>query len=160
MKTSKLNLFAARYLGSLKAHLEEGPELGLTAARKLGIEAVALGLETLKIAIIHEQSRKVLTLLSWSPAKCEVMTSRATLFFSEVVTPIENTHPASLRSTDGMKRSNISLKRRTRQLAASTLVLRKGLTSARAPDGISKPLRNPSNGSLQGFRFAVEFVEP
>ena len=50
----KLIGLSQRYRASLQKHLKQGLRASLQPARRLGRQAVALGLETLDVARIHE----------------------------------------------------------------------------------------------------------
>jgi hypothetical protein len=50
----RLNRLSRRYASALRKHLKAGPRASLQAARGLGREALAAGLETLDVARIHE----------------------------------------------------------------------------------------------------------
>jgi len=66
----------------LQKHLEQGPRASLLPAVGLGRRAVALGLETLDLARIHEQAVTALELAS----KKDGYIKRARIFFTEVIT--------------------------------------------------------------------------
>ena len=55
MKT-KLNDLSRRYQAALKKHLGQGPRAGPPSADRFGRQALAIGLETLDLAKIHEQA--------------------------------------------------------------------------------------------------------
>src|SRR6266705_1850701 len=50
----KLIKLSQRYATALRKHLVQGPRASLQSARGLGRQAVAIGLETLDVARIHE----------------------------------------------------------------------------------------------------------
>jgi hypothetical protein len=52
----KLKRLSQRYVTALRKHLQPGPRPGLEAALGLGRLAVALGLETLELAPLHERA--------------------------------------------------------------------------------------------------------
>ena len=51
-----LNGLSQRYVTALRKQLKQGPQVSLRPALELGREAVALGLETLDLARIHDQA--------------------------------------------------------------------------------------------------------
>ena len=53
---SKSSVLARRYQAALRRYLQQGPAASLHPAVRLGRQAVALGLETLDLAVIHEQA--------------------------------------------------------------------------------------------------------
>jgi hypothetical protein len=52
----KLKRLSQRYVTARRKHLQPGPRPGLEAALGLGHLAVALGLETLELAPLHERA--------------------------------------------------------------------------------------------------------
>ena len=88
----KLTALSKRYLGELTKHLRQGPQAGLRSAHGLGRQAVAIGLETLDVAKIHERALAALEASSSSDG----IIKRAELFFKEAITPIEKIHHAAL----------------------------------------------------------------
>src|SRR5271169_6159963 len=87
----KLNRLSRRYVVELEKHLKQGPQASLQPALGLGREAVALGLETLDLARIHEQALASLELSNTKNG----FTKLAGIFFTEVNTLIEETHHAA-----------------------------------------------------------------
>lgn len=73
------------YHAVLRKYLRQGPSSDLEPA-------VALGLETLDTARIHEIALVVLVLPSYSLNISNALMGRAGLFFAEAITSIENTH--------------------------------------------------------------------
>ena len=80
MNKSKLSRLSAQYLAALKEHSEQEANAVLSVAYELGISAVALGLETLDLARIHEQSLAALILPGFAKAEREIKIERAILF--------------------------------------------------------------------------------
>ena len=87
----KLIGLSQRYVTALRKHLEQGPRASLLPALGLGRRAVVLGLETLDLARIHERAVTTLELSSEKDGFIE----RAEIFFTEAITPIEETHLAA-----------------------------------------------------------------
>src|SRR6185312_2719974 len=83
-----------RYSATLRKHLKEGPRASLQPAVALGRQAVALGLETLELARIHERA---FAMLGPSHAK-QWSIKGAEIFFTEALTPIIETHRAARQS--------------------------------------------------------------
>src|ERR1043165_999265 len=98
----KLFSLSRKYKVALKKHLKQGPRVSLHPARGLGQQAVALGLETLDVARIHEDALATLE----AGSKGDGVIRRAELFFAEVITPIENTHGAALEANARLTRLN------------------------------------------------------
>ena len=55
MKRDLINL-SRHYTSALRKHLKQGPRASLRPARGLGRKAMAVGLETLDLARIHEEA--------------------------------------------------------------------------------------------------------
>ncbi len=119
----KLIRLSQRYVTALREHLKQGPRASLQPALGLGGRAVALGLETLALARMHERA---LTILELSNKKHK-LTKRANMFFAEVLTPIVATHRAARQSKMDLRRLNGTLNRRTLDLAATNRQLRRGV---------------------------------
>ena len=80
----RLITLSHRYVAALRTHLRPGTGADLQPALRLGRQAVALGLETLELARIHERA---LVTLALAPAKPGLV-KRAEIFFTEANTPI------------------------------------------------------------------------
>jgi signal transduction histidine kinase len=119
----KLTGLSQRYVTALRKHLKQGPRASLLPALGLGRRAVTLGLETLELARIHEQA---LILLELSGGK-NGFVKRAEIFFTEAISPIVETHRAARQGKIDLDRLNVTLNRRTAELAATNLQLRRGI---------------------------------
>jgi signal transduction histidine kinase len=128
----KLNGLSQRYATALRKHLKEGPRGSLQAALGLGRMAVALGLETLELARMHEQA--LATLLSSTNGK-GAMIKRAQNFFTEALSPIVETHRAARQSKIDLNRLNEALNRRTLELAATNRELQLGIIRRKSVEG-------------------------
>jgi signal transduction histidine kinase len=114
---------SGRYLAALRKHVKPGVRASLRPALKLGREAVALGLETLELARIHERTLAMLE----SRAGKDGLAKRAENFFTEAITPIVETHRAARQSKLDLSRLNQRLNRRTVELAATNIQLKRGI---------------------------------
>jgi signal transduction histidine kinase len=112
-----------RYVAALEKNLKLGPGASLQPALGLGREAVALGLETLDLARIHEQA---LATLQLSNAK-NAFTKLAGIFFTEANTLIEETHRAARQTKAHLGKLMTKLGRRTEELADSNRQLQQGV---------------------------------
>lgn len=119
----KLIGLSRRYVTALRIHLDQGPHASMVPALRLGRQAVALGLETLGLARIHEQA---LSLLKLSNSKNGLI-KRAETFFTEAITPIMDTHRAARESKLDLNRITAKLSRRTVELAATNRQLQRGI---------------------------------
>jgi len=122
MKKNTVNL-SQRYAAALEKNLKQGPQASLQPALELGRDAVALGLETLDLARIHEHA---LATLKLSNAK-NAFTRLAGIFFTEANTLIEETHRAARQTKVHLGRLMTKLGRRTEQLADSNRQLQQGV---------------------------------
>jgi signal transduction histidine kinase len=120
----KLSALSERYLTALKKHLKQSPRASLEQARGLGRQAVAIGLETLDMARIHERA------LATLEASCssDGVIKRADVFFTETLSPIEETHRAALEASACLNRLNKTLGQRTADLAATNRSLKQGIS--------------------------------
>jgi signal transduction histidine kinase len=123
-----------RYVTALGRHLEQGPRAGFLPALHLGRRAVALGLETLDLARIHEQAVAALELAS----KKDGFIGRAQIFFTEAITPIEETHQTARKAETHLHQLTETLGRRTGELAAANGQLQRGIVRRRAVEAALK----------------------
>jgi len=124
----KLIRLSEAYTAALEKQLKQGPGASLLPALTLGRQAVALGLETLDLARIHEQA---LVALDLSRAK-NAFARLAGIFFAEANTAIEATHPVARENQLELSRLMTALGRRTGELAVSSLQLRRGVVRRKA----------------------------
>jgi signal transduction histidine kinase len=119
----KLKALSQRYQAALRKHQQQGPRADLRPALALGRQAVALGLETLDMARIHEGA---LATLEGSSSRNGTI-KRGEIFFAEAITQIEKTHRAALKANVRLRRLSRTLGRRTVDLAASNRSLQQGI---------------------------------
>src|ERR1043166_7280926 len=124
----KLTRLSRGYATALHKHLKQGPRASLQPARGLGREGVALDLETLDVARIHEAALASLEATSGRDG----FIKRAEIFFAEAITPIEKTHRAALKANAHLNQLNKTLGRRTVDLAASNRFLKQGIAQRKA----------------------------
>jgi len=122
MKQNLIGL-SQQYVTALRKNLKQESRASLKPALKLGHQAVALGLETLELAWIHEQA---LTTLKLSSSKNGVI-KRAKIFFTEALTPIMETHRAARQNNGHLSRLKEKLDQRTEELAVSNRQLQRGI---------------------------------
>jgi signal transduction histidine kinase len=120
---NKLIKFARNYHLALRRYLQRHSKLN--PARALGEQALAAGLEMLDLARIHEKSLSSETGLIKPGSSLTPVIRKASLFFAEVITPIERTHRGALAAAAELVQLNQILSRRTAELAASNKELRK-----------------------------------
>jgi signal transduction histidine kinase len=144
----KLNRLSQRYTAALRKHLKQGPQASLQPAVGLGRQALALGLETLDVARIHERA---LATLEASSSRDGII-KRAEIFFTEAITPIENTHHAALKTNARLSQMNKTLGRRTVDLAASNRSLKESIVRRRTVEEALKKSGGHSKELLEESR--------
>jgi two-component system sensor histidine kinase DegS len=112
-----------RYAAALGKHLKQGPQASLQPALGLGRQSVALGLETLELARIHEHALVSLELSD----KKNALTKLAGIFFTEANTLIEETHRAARQTKVRLGKLMTKLGERTEELADSNRQLQQGV---------------------------------
>src|SRR6185503_15651048 len=141
-------MLSKRYRAALRKHLKQGPQASLQPARELGRQAVAVGLETLDVAKIHEGALAELELSTSRDGIIE----RAEIFFAEAITPIEKTHHAALKTNVRLKQLNKTLGRRTRDLAVSNRSLKEGIARRKTVEKALKKSGEHSKELLEESR--------
>jgi len=124
----KLTKLSQRYVTALRKHLKQGPRASLQPALGLGRQAVALGVETLELARIHERA---LTALGLFNSKNGVI-KRAEIFFTEAITPIMETERAARQTKVDLSRLKETLGQRTEELAVTNRQLQRGVVRRKA----------------------------
>jgi signal transduction histidine kinase len=128
----KLLALSRRYLAALRKHLQQGAASRPPTIHRLGEEAVALGLETLDLARIHEKTLATVILPSYSCRTRTRMTRRAEMFFAEANMAIEKTHFAAVEAAVQWQQLNEMLGQRTEELAVSRRGLKRGIVHRKA----------------------------
>ena len=116
----RLRALSQQYVMALKNHLQQGSRASLRPARGLGSHAVAIGLETLDLARIHERA---LVTLETSSSRHR-LAARAARFLTEAITPI-------LKLKD-------MLSRRRRELASTNRRLQRGIVRRKSVEAALK----------------------
>jgi len=130
----KFDGLSRRYVAALRKHLNAGPRASLLPALGLGRRAVFLGLETLELARIHEQAIVELELSASKDGEVK----RAEIFFTEALTPIVETHRAARQSKIELLQLNVTLGRRTAELAATNRLLQRGILRRKSVEAALK----------------------
>jgi len=141
----KIIRLSQRYTTALRAYLKPGPPPGLQAARELGRRAVALSIETLELARIHEQA---MSLLKISKAKVNPR-PRADSFFTEVNGAIEKTHRTARQNKVSLSRLEESLDERTHELAASHRQVQRGVVRRKSMEAAAVKSGTDHSKSLE-----------
>ena len=146
----KLTTLSRRYVTALRKYLRQGPRAipPCGTALALGRQAVALNLETLDMAKIHEDA---LATLEASRSKDGII-KRAEIFFAEAVTPIEETHRAALKANVRLSKLSQTLGRRTVDLAASHRSLKRDIVQRKTVEQALKKSGEHSRKLLKESR--------
>lgn len=128
MNESKLNKLTIQYTETLRGHLlEPSRTRDFLPAQQLGRQAVAIGLETLDLAKIHDEALSLLIPPGSSEKKRREATTQAAAFFTEAIEPIERTHPLAKKAHADLTQMNAKLVKRTSDLAKSNKELKEGV---------------------------------
>ncbi len=119
----KLFALSERYAKALRKYLRAGLRARLQPALVLGQQAVALGLETLELARIHERAFVTVGPSHTKPRSIK----QAEIFFTEAITPIVETHRAARESRLNLDRLKETLSERTTELATTNRQLQRGI---------------------------------
>ncbi len=119
--------WALLYGAALSRHLQQGHRKTMAPAKSLGRKAVALKLETLDVARIHEQALHELIPETASSRIKARSIQQATSFFAEAIVPIEKTRQAAIKTDLRIVNLTRELRRRTVELAASARALKQGI---------------------------------
>jgi len=129
---SKSSVLARRYHAALRHYLEQGSTASLKPALRLGRQAVVLGLETLDLALIHDQALIAKALPIDPRSARDRILHRAGSFFAEAILPMEETHRLALEANVRLSRLNRALNQRTRDLSESNRKLRREIARRKA----------------------------
>jgi signal transduction histidine kinase len=119
--------WSQRYQTALRRYLMRRETAGLRAALRLGHQAVALGLETLDVALIHELALTHMVPLDDATKHRDRLAEHAKRFFSETIVPIEKKHDAALKATARVSQLTQTLHKRAKESAASARDLEKSI---------------------------------
>jgi len=117
----------------------------LRPARGLGRQAVAMGLETLDVARIHDDALATLE----AHSSRDGIISRAEIFFAEAITPIERTHGDALQTNVRLGQLHKTLGRRTVDLAAVNRSLKQGVAQRKTVEKALKAKGRQSKKLLE-----------
>lgn len=115
----RLSAFSQSYRSGLELHLQKTPAPSLESAEKLGLRAVAIGLETLDLAGIHQVTLDALLSPALSSAARKRAIFLASAYFAAAMAAIEETHQAAIEASEHIKIIIESLTSRTDDLVAS-----------------------------------------
>ena len=128
----KFPSFSRNYLAAFGNYQKQGSDASLQPARDLGLQAIKLGLATLDLARVHEES--LITLLSphATARGRDRVIRRGVVFFTEAITPLEETHRGAREANVHMARMVATLTKRTKQLADSNEKLKSEIEQRKA----------------------------
>lgn len=128
-----------QYVAALREHLERGDlRADLFHAHEMGRLAVGQGLETLDLAKIHDTALKTLVPSDSRQVTREEISTRAAIFFTEAITPIEETHSAAQEDRRQLDKLNETLDQNTQDLADSKRDLQAGITERKSAEAALK----------------------
>lgn len=130
--------WSRRYQTALRRHLKQGLAASLQPALRLGLQASALGLETLDVARFHKQALTSLVSPDGTEAARQGMIRQAKSFFKEALVPIEKTHAAALKADLHVKQLTQKLHRRTQESSASTQKLESSIVQRQKAEAALK----------------------
>ena len=119
--------WSQRYQRALRRYLFQDLTPRLQPALKLGCQVAALGMETLKLAQIHEQVLMAIVPSSSSAGAWKRLTAQAKNFFDETNSAIEKTHVAALKKEGRVIQLTQALLSRTAESKASLERLKHGI---------------------------------
>jgi signal transduction histidine kinase len=131
---AKINGLSRRYQTALRKHLEQGPRGSPPSADRFGRQALAIGLETLDLARIHEQALTALASSNSSRPTRDGVIKRAQAFFIRAVTPIEKTHRTAMEANVRLSELNQTLRRHTGELTVANRQLKKEILQRQAAE--------------------------
>ncbi len=109
-----------------------------STAQRLGEQAVALGMEPLDVARIHERAIAAITARDDSAATDSQTRERARRFFAEALTPIEKTHRAAREADAQAEALTQSLRVSAREATETARRLKHGAARRRTAEAALK----------------------
>jgi signal transduction histidine kinase len=130
--------FSTRYQAALLAFLKQGSEARPQSARGMGRQALAVGLQTLDLAKLHEQVLINRALPGCPAGKRKKVIRLAGVFFTEAIIPIEKLHRGAHEAAIHLNQIVEMLSQRTVELAASNLGLEQEIIQRKAVEAALK----------------------
>ena len=140
------------YHAALQHFLKEGPAASMAPAHELGHMAIALGLETLDLARMHEVALVSLVLPGSSSSTSDGLMGRAGQFFAEAITPLEETHRGAREANVHLNQMVQTLSLRTHELATSVEELKQEVVQRRAIEESLRISQQTSSALLKKSR--------
>jgi signal transduction histidine kinase len=159
MKKTNFGRLSKRYLAALRIHFAQGPPVDLQAAHQLGTSAVALGLETLDMARMHDHALAMLILPDSPSVVRYEMATRAALFFTEAIAPIEKTHRLAVKTGASLEKLKATLARHALSIADSNRKLQQEITQRAAAGKAVKASAQKSARLLKESRLLQKHLQ-
>jgi len=134
MKDAHTRLYA-RYLAALRTHLNKQNLMNGDLAQRLGRAALADGLATLDLAVIHEQAVFALAASHDFASTQNGALKQAGYFFTQALIPLETAQRATRQSNRHLQQRNKTLRLHTAALASGNLRLEREVARRRAGEG-------------------------
>jgi len=147
MNPTALSRLEAEYQAALQSYLDDdGSQTNWQKSHELGAQAVAMGLETLGLAKLHDQAVAMIFPVDAPQASRAEGVRRAAGFFVETLVPIEKTHPGAMKVDADIQQLNATLDQRTLDLAEAHRELRQQVKGRQTAESA---LRNSEQASSQ-----------
>jgi signal transduction histidine kinase len=155
----KTDALAKRYETALRRYLADGPAASLEPAARLGRAAVAAGLETLELALIHERALVQQALPAATVKVRNRIIKRAGKFFAEAVLPMEETHRAAREVNAHLSELTAGLSRYTGEILAANRKLTQEVARRKAAERTLRQSRKETSGLLADARRAHKHLQ-
>jgi len=126
------NKFSRLYQAALLTYLKQGSKARLQPAHGMGKQALAVGVQTLDLAKLHEKILVADVLPNHQESKRTALIRRAGIFFTEAITPIETIHRGTREAAVHLNQIVEMLSQRTVELAASNVDLKQEIVQRKA----------------------------
>ncbi|MDD2598822.1 MAG: histidine kinase [Kiritimatiellae bacterium] len=145
--SGKAKTLAASYEKELRRYLGPKHSGDLQSALRLGRRAVAIKLETLDMAAIHEHALLQQIQPVDTPAAVRAkLLKLATMFFAEAITPLEEGHRGAIEFNNTLSQINEELNQRTLDLVKSNQQLKKEIARRKV---VEKTLRESQQQTIE-----------
>jgi len=122
---------SGQYEAALRTYLKQGRRASMQPAVGLGRRALAMGLQTLDLAMMHKHALTTLVTTDFTAEARDGKIKQAETFFVESIKPIEKTHRAAMETNVQLNQLNLMLRRRTVELAAANRSLKREVVQRR-----------------------------
>ena len=127
--------WSRRYGTALRGSLRPGESGGVLAAAELGCQAVSLGLESLDVARVHEQSMQMARTKEEVPAsRRQEIAAQAECFFKAAIVPIEATHRDARTAGSQIAQLDRELRQRDEELSDTSIRVQQATTQRKAAE--------------------------